>query len=204
MFRSTLLTAAALLMAVSAQATTVNFTNWTYNSSNQVDWQVSVDDTTDAGFFYFSVDIGDPGLTGDIVGFGFDTNIDYGASILDDIKSYAADPVFGTCDAFCNWNGTGITPDYSFSVGSNGATDTITSFHFGLPTFGQSLSTSTFSLVAIRAQTVGPNEDSVKDYATVAGVPELNGSWAVLIFALVAALLALTSNRSRRPEVALA
>lgn len=190
------------LVTMSAQAVMISYDSWVYNSSNEVDWLVTIDDTSNAGQFTFNVGIGDTSLLGDIIGFGFDTGVDYGVSVLDNITNYSA-YAFNDCSSSCNWNGTGASDlDYSFSVGSNGAgSDFVTSFSFGLDDFGVALSEDTFSLVAIRAQSVGGGR-SVKDYSSsgnVSSVPELSASAAPISLALLSAIFLLGIERRRRP-----
>lgn len=199
MFRKLSSLAALLVFTASAaNATTIVYDDWNYSNPNaEVDWTVTVDDTSNADFYTFSVDINNMDLTGDIIGFGFNTDIDYGSDYLDLIADY--DSVgFGTCAFLCNWNGTAAeNPDYTFSVGRQGA-DYITSFSFGLPYFGQALEADTFSLVAIRARAIGDDHAFAKDYASagsVVAVPELNGSVFGLCAAFVLTVLGLSGRK---------
>ena len=189
------------LLGTVAQAVVLTYDNWNYNSSYEIDWVVTVDDESNAGQFTFNVSIGDSSLLGDIVGFGFDTGLDYGSSILDDVTNYSS-YTFGNCSGNCNWNGTGIRPDYAFSVGSNGATDFVTSFSFGVDSLGSLLTADTFSLVAIRGQSVGDDrEGSVKDFSASTSVhtaPELSASLAPVSIALLAGLMLMGVERRRR------
>lgn len=197
----------ALMMVFASaqtQATSVSFGNWVYNTSDEIDWQVTVDDTTNDGFYTFNIDIGDQSLLGDVIGFGFDSSVNYGTSglNLDLIESYTDGVGVGRCNGACNFNGTGIWPEYTFSIGRLGQ-DFVSSFSFGLPSFGEPLTESTFTLAAIRALQVGDDrEGSVKDFSTsgtVTAVPELNGDWAVIVAALILSCLML--QQTRRKEV---
>ncbi len=215
MLRGILFATATLFAAAQAQATTVSYTDWTYNTDDQVDWVVTIEEATqdvygkEIDIFHFTVDIADDDLVGDIIGFGFNTDINYGLLIQDDIISYSDSPDFGFCSGSCNWSGTevGRLPDYSFSVGRNGTRggrDDHQSFSFGLKSWGHELQADTFSLVAIRATSVGEEdgsrEESVKDYSSegmieVESVPELNGSLASIMFALMASVMGLARRR---------
>ena len=214
MFTRSLLTLGTLFAATGVHATSVNYTDWVYNSADEIDWMVTVEESTyDNGgvsedIFSFDVNIGDQDLVGDIIGFGFNTDIDYGSSVLDgDLISFADSPDFSSCGSGCNWNGTGISLDYSFMVGNNGlrgGSDDNQSFSFGLLAYGNALQLDTFSLVAIRATSVGSGDDreeSVKNYSatvTIEDVPELNGSMAATMFALMASIVGFNRNRRRR------
>lgn len=187
MFTRSLVALATLAAGASTHATTLTYTDWTYNTGDEIDWQVTIEETTydDGGgaqdIFLFNVSIGEQDLIGDIIGFGFNTSIDYGDSILDgDLISFADDPAFGACSGSCNWNGTAARNlDYSFSVGSNGlrgGSDDYQAFSFGLLTLGNDLALDTFSLVAIRSTSVGFGEDreeSVKDFSLTPWVEEV-------------------------------
>ncbi len=213
MVRKTLIAFGALAATASAHAATVSYTDWTYNTDDEIDWLVTIEESTytdssgtEQDIFLFDVGIGSGDLVGDIVGFGFNTHIDYGSSVLDgELIAFADSPTFGSCSGSCNWNGTDArNPDYSFAVGNNGLSgsgDDHQSFSFGLLALGNELTAETFSLVAIRATSVGMGDDreeSVKDYssmATVENVPELNGSLASIMFALVASLMGIKRRR---------
>ncbi|GAB2191247.1 hypothetical protein MAH1_28550 [Sessilibacter sp. MAH1] len=201
--RISLFLALVVFAAAGAQATTVSFGDWVYNTTDQIDWQVSVDDESNEGYFTFNIDIGDQTLTGDVIGFGFNSELNFGSSgiNLDLVESFTDGVAFGNCRGACNFNGTGINPEYAFSVGALGQ-DFVSRFSFGLPTFGATLTANTFSLTAIRALQVGDDrENSVKDYsatATVVAVPELNGNWAVIVAALLLSCLLLKQHRTVR------
>jgi len=198
--------ALAALTSAGANASTINFSDWTYNNLNseaQVDWLVSIDDTSNAGYFTFNIAIGDSDPSGDILGFGFETDIDYGSDYLGLVQNYSTTR-FGACANACNFNGTAARNiDYSLAIGSTG-TDFITSFSFGMPDFGQTLTTDTFSMVAIRAISIGDKDYTSKDYSrtrSAVAVPKLNGSKAALVPGLLATtLLALFAGRGRRTD----
>lgn len=211
----------AAFASVQSQATTIAYTDWVYNTGDEISWDVTVDDTSNDGFFTFNIAI-DGGTIGDIRGFGFDTDLNFEALLADYDNfgleygdDYASTPlsfmdllvdynnVISECtrDA-CNWNGTAArNPDYEFAVGSQGlGSDDIQFFSFGIPTFGEELTEDTFELVAIRATSVGEEDSrggSVKDYSatgTAVAVPELNGSIGGFAIAFLVAGLMLRSR----------
>lgn len=190
-----------LAFAASANATTITYSDWVYSNPNaEVEWLVTIDDTSNADYFTFTLDIVEGSVEGDMFGFGFDTDIDFGPDYLNLIENYST-TTFGTCSFICNWNNTGAEDvEYTLAIGGTGS-DYVTSFSFGLPSNGVELTADTFSLVAIRAAQIDGNGGPggfAKDYsvsASAVAVPELNGSLSVIILALVATALMLVRGR---------
>lgn len=198
-----LLCAASTLIAATAApalATTVEFgtPNWVYNSPDEVAWRVSINDDT-ANVLTVGVSI-DPGssVTGDILGFGFDTTIT-GLTVTDFTLTEPSSVTLGSfgtnstsCGTGCNFNGaTTDAFDYIFSVGGTGSSSgKLTAFEFTIDVApGFMLTEDTFTRVGIRAQSVGPVPDggngSVKDLNLMAEevmspVPLPAAAWLML------------------------
>lgn len=214
--------AAASLAAVSAQAATVSFTDFVYNntgSTNQIDYIVTVDDTSVANSFTFNVSVdSNSTATGDILGFGLGfgaftgpvTVTNFTAGVDNDLGGSLGSQGTGTsCGGGCNWNGTSFSPNYSFQVsdtGSAGSEGLFNSFSLSIASNGLTLDGNTFAGVGIRTQALGayPNggDGSAKDYSTtpsvVTAVPELSASVAPVSLALLAGLMLMGVERRRK------
>ena len=152
----------ALTLPTSGTASTLTFTNFVHNSTPAVLWDVMIDDAT-ANLFTVKVRV-DPTSTviGDILGLGFNVAPTYKALLtVSDIAGTQVTGIFqntGSCGQGCNFNR--VTPD-TFDrivrIGHQGtAGGLITATEFTIAAHGQTLDTSTFTMVGIRAQSVGP------------------------------------------------
>jgi hypothetical protein len=152
----------AFTLPMSGTASTLTFTNFVHHSTPAVLWNVMIDDAT-ADLFTVKVRI-DPTSTmiGDILGLGFNVAPTYKALLTArDIAGTQVTGTFqntGSCGQGCNFNG--VTPntfDRLVRIGHQGtAGGLITATTFTIATHGQTLDTSTFTMVGIRAQSVGP------------------------------------------------
>ncbi|WDE03397.1 PEP-CTERM sorting domain-containing protein [Thalassomonas viridans] len=160
----------------------ITFDNWQHNSSDHIDWQVTIDDESHKDYFTFNVSIGKENPSGDILGFAFDSLADF--DLTTDLVNYSTYELssFGTdslnCGPGCNFNGAVSTGfDYIFRVGQQGSgNDYVSEFSFGLAKNGFSLDENLFSRIGIRAQSVGNDcentncNGSVKDYSQTPNV----------------------------------
>ena len=182
----TMLTTLLLSVSFYTQANIITFDNWHYNSHDNIDWQVSIDDESHNDYFTFTISIGNIDTIGDILGFAFDStaHFDLNSDLVNysphGFSSFATDSV--RCGSGCNFNGAIRNNfDHIFKVGQQGAgSDYVTEFSFGLASNGLTLDENLFTRVAIRAQSVGSDCDnsrcngSVKDYSdsrTTEGFP---------------------------------
>jgi hypothetical protein len=200
----------ALTLPTSGTASTLTFTNFVHNSTPAVLWDVMIDDAT-ANLFTVKVRV-DPTSTviGDILGLGFNVAPTYKALLTaSDIAGTQVTGIFqntGSCGQGCNFNG--VTPD-TFDrivrIGHQGtAGGLITATEFTIATHGQTLDTSTFTMVGIRAQSVGsePNggggsaKDTSSTRTLIAAVPEPSST--LLLALALGSLCAFGVRRSRR------
>jgi hypothetical protein len=178
-------------------ASTLTFTNFVHNSTPAVLWDVMIDDAT-ANRFTVKVSVAATSAnSGDILGIGFNLAPAYKALLTSsDITGPQVTGTFqhtGSCGQGCNFNG--VTPnafDWIVRIGHQGsAGGLITNTTFTLATHGQTLTSSTFTTLGIRAQSVGPRPNggggSAKDTSTTRtlaiAVPE-PGSTLLLTLAL--------------------
>jgi hypothetical protein len=163
----------AFTLPTSGTASTLTFTNFVHHSTPAVLWDVMIDEAT-ANLFTVKVRV-DPTSTviGDILGLGFNVAPTYKALLTaSDIAGTQVTGIFqntGSCGQGCNFNG--VTPD---------TFDRIVRIGHQIATPGQTLDTSTFTMVGIRAQSVGPAPNggggSAKDTSStrtlITAVPE--------------------------------
>ncbi|WDE13771.1 PEP-CTERM sorting domain-containing protein [Thalassomonas haliotis] len=173
----TLIAAALLSLSLSSHATVITFSDWQYSSGDHIDWQISIDDESHSGYFTFNISIGTANLTGDILGFAFDSSADF--NLNTDLVNFSAYEFssFGSdslrCGSGCNFNGAVSNGfDYIFKVGQQGSSsDYVSQFSFGLEKGAFTLDENLFTRVGIRAQSVGSNctnsncNGSVKDFS---------------------------------------
>ena len=173
----TFITALLFSLSFTGNATVITFADWQYNSSDHIDWQISIDDESHSDYFTFNVSIGEVNPSGDILGFAFDSSADFNLNTdLVNFSGYEFSS-FGTdslkCGSGCNFNGAVSNGfDYIFKVGQQGSgSDYVSQFSFGLEKGGLTLDESLFTRVGIRAQSVGSNcassscNGSVKDFS---------------------------------------
>ena len=66
-----LITTLIMFFSMLSNAEVITYTDWEYNSSDEIDWIVTIDDESHADYFTFNIGIGSPLLTGDVLGFAF-------------------------------------------------------------------------------------------------------------------------------------
>lgn len=185
-----LITTLIMFFSMLSNAEVITYTDWEYNSSDEIDWIVTIDDESHADYFTFNIGIGSPLLTGDVLGFAFDISADFAlpADLVNfspyDIGNYNTNSL--NCGPGCNFNGaTSDNFDHLISIGQQGSGgDNVTTFSFGLEKGDLTLDENLFTRVGIRAQSVGDNCDnsscdgSVKDISatsmsgSITDVPE--------------------------------
>jgi len=200
----------ALTLPTSGTASTLTFTNFVHNSTPAVLWDVMIDDAT-ANLFTVKVRVDTTStVIGDILGLGFNVAPTYKALLTaSDIAGTQVTGIFqntGSCGQGCNFNG--VTPD-TFDrivrIGHQGtAGGLITATEFTIAAHGQTLDTSTFTMVGIRALSVGPEPNggggSAKDTSStrtlIAAVPEPSST--LLLALALGSLCAFGVRRSKR------
>ena len=167
-----------------AAAATVQFASpdWEYNNPDagqQPNWLVAIDDDI-TGFFRVNLSIASPtSSTGDMLGFGFDTqltgllreHVDFvSSSSGEEITGFFSDTLL--CGPGCNFNGGGQSAfDYIVRMGSQGSSaGLITQFEFTIANLADIALAEAFSRVGIRAQSVG-GSGSTKDINSTVEVP---------------------------------
>ncbi len=190
------LVAGTAFAGVSANATVVEFSqpDWVDEGGAAIssDWRVAIDDSPTDGYrFSVSIDAGSTDV-GDLLLFGLNTTLDLALATIDLVSSSTGDPITGVCfeSKSCGTGGGSFTgglfnglPNFDavIRLGDQGSSSGLNvSFVFDLfmSTPAEELTTSLFSAVAIRAQTIGsaPNggNDSLKAYndvPTISTVP---------------------------------
>ena len=200
----------ALTLPTSGTASTLTFTNFVHNSTPAVLWDVMIDDAT-ANLFTVKVQVAPTStVIGDILGIGFNVAPTYKALLTaSDIAGTQVTGIFQntrSCGQGCNFNGViPNTFDRLVRLGHQGtAGGLITATTFTIATHGQTLDASTFTMVGIRAQAVGPRPTggggSAKDTSStrvlIAAVPEPSST--LLLALALGSMCAFGRRRSKR------
>ena len=149
-------------LPTSGTTSTLTFTNFVHNLTPAVLWDVMIDDAT-ANLFTVKVRVAPTStVIGDILGIGFNVAPTYKALLTaSDIAGTQVTGIFQntrSCGQGCNFNGViPNTFDRIVRIGHQGTDGgLITASTFTIATHGQMLDASTFTMVGIRAQAVGP------------------------------------------------